>query len=239
MNQQLPRPVLVVEDDEDSSAGLCLALEKEGFRTLVARDGSQALELASRHPPVLVTLDLLIPKVSGWDVCRELRRTSAVPIIILSGRGEPHERIFGLGLGADDYVVKPFDVSELIARVRAVLRRAQPPASQPAVLSADCLSVDLAKRRVTVRGAVRALTSSEYQLLQALMRAPGRTFLREELLDQLYPDGEAVVDRVIDVHIGNLRRKIEDVPAAPRLILTTRGVGYRFADPEDRRPQSA
>jgi len=239
VNQQLQRPVLVVEDDEDSSAGLCLALEKEGFRTLVARDGSQALELASRHPPVLVTLDLLIPKVSGWDVCRELRRTSAVPIIILSGRGEPHERIFGLGLGADDYVVKPFDVSELIARVRAVLRRAQPPASQPAVLSADCLSVDLAKRRVTVRGAVRALTSSEYQLLQALMRAPGRTFLREELLDQLYPDGEAVVDRVIDVHIGNLRRKIEDVPAAPRLILTTRGVGYRFADPEDRRPQSA
>jgi len=239
VNQQLPRPVLVVEDDEDSSAGLCLALEKEGFRTLVARDGPQALEMASRHTPVLVTLDLLIPKVSGWDVCGELRRTSAVPIIILSGRGEPHERIFGLGLGADDYVVKPFDVSELIARVRAVLRRAQPPASQPAVLSADCLSVDLAKRRVTVRGAVRALTSSEYKLLQALMCAPGRTFLREELLDQLYPNGEAVVDRVIDVHIGNLRRKIEDVPAAPRLILTTRGVGYRFADPEDRRPQSA
>jgi len=237
MNQQLPGPVLVVEDDEDSSAGLCLALEKEGFRTLVARDGPQALEMASRHTPVLVTLDLLIPKVSGWDVCRELRRTSAVPI--LSGRGETHERIFGLGLGADDYVVKPFDVSELIARVRAVLRRAQPPASQPAVLSADCLSVDLAKRRVTVRGAVRALTSSEYKLLQALMRAPGRTFLREELLDQLYPNGEAVVDRVIDVHIGNLRRKIEDVPAAPRLILTTRGVGYRFADAEDRRSQSA
>jgi len=195
--------------------------------------------MASRHTPVLVTLDLLIPKVSGWDVCRELRRTSAVPIIILSGRGETHERIFGLGLGADDYVVKPFDVSELIARVRAVLRRAQPPASQPAVLSADCLSVDLAKRRVTVRGAVRALTSSEYKLLQALMRAPGRTFLREELLDQLYPNGEAMVDRVIDVHIGNLRRKIEDVPAAPRLILTTRGVGYRFADAEDRRSQSA
>ena len=230
-------PVLVVEDDADTSALLCLALENEGFRTAAARDGRQALAMASREQPILVTLDLTIPTLNGWEVCRELRRRSSVPIIMVSGRSQPHERIFGLELGADDYVVKPFDTAEFMARVKAVLRRTQPAAPTDAVLSAGYLSFDLARRRVIVHGVSRALTLSEYTLLEVLMSAPGRTFLREELLNHLYPRGEAVVDRVIDVHIGNLRKKIEDAPALPRLILTTRGLGYRFADPQDSQPE--
>jgi len=224
-----------VDDDEELCTSLSYFVGREGFRPLVAHDGLQALALARQQQPVLVILDLVIPKIDGWEVCRELRRESDVPIIFLTGRAEPHERVLGLELGADDYVIKPVNAAELIARIKAVLRRKRPRAvAQDGILPSGDLMVDFAKRRVLLRGVAVSLTVSEYKLLHALMSAPGRTFLRDELLNHLYPAGEAVVDRVIDVHIGHLRQKIEDDPARPQHILTTRGVGYRFADDEDR-----
>jgi DNA-binding response OmpR family regulator len=174
----------------------------------------------------------MIPKVDGWEVCRRLRNDSAVPVIMLTARGDEIDRVAGLTLGADDYVVKPFSPRELVARVKAVLRRTAPPAAAPSrslVHGPVCLDLDM--RRLTVDGQTVDLTPHEYALLEALMTTPGRTFTRDELLDRLYPRGEAVViDRVVDVHIGKLRQKIEATPSDPRYILTVRGIGYRFAD---------
>jgi DNA-binding response OmpR family regulator len=212
-------------------------LVKEGFDTISAFDGRQALELARRHNPALVILDLMLPQMDGWEVCREVRRSSDVPILILSAKGEAHERVLGLTMGADDYVVKPFSPEELVARVKTILRRVKPASpKEQGRLSYRGLVLDLEKRKVTLRGQTLQLTPSEYKLLQALMTAAGRIFLREELLGHLYPDGGAVVDRVVDVHIGNLRQKIEGDPSKPQYILTARGLGYQFAD-HDARPE--
>lgn len=208
-------------------------LEREGFSTVMAHDGREALDLALRHDPVLMILDLMLPHVDGWEVCREVRRSSDVPILILSARGEAHERMLGFSLGADDYVVKPFSPGEVVARVKSILRRAESGSSRKITLSCRELVLDLEKRKACLRGHAVSLTPSEYKLLQVLMTAAGRIFLREELLNHLYPSGEAVTDRVVDVHIGNLRQKIEDDPAKPRYILTARGVGYQFADGDD------
>lgn len=228
------RPILIAEDDRRTTSLLSAYLEREGFSTITASDGREALELARRHNPVFVILDLMLPYVDGWEVCREVRRSSDVPILILSARGEAHERILGFSLGADDYVVKPFSPGEVVARVKTILRRMEPGASRrKARLSCRELVLDLEKRRVLLRGHVISLTPSEYKLLHVLMSAAGRVFLREELLNHLYPDGEAVTDRVIDVHIGNLRQKIEDDLSQPRYVLTARGVGYQFADGDE------
>ncbi|MBA3240584.1 MAG: response regulator transcription factor [Acidobacteria bacterium] len=209
-------------------------LEREGFSTITANDGRQALELARRHDPIFVILDLMLPHVDGWEVCREVRRSSDVPILILSARGEAHERILGFTLGADDYVVKPFSPGEVVARVKTILRRVgTDPSRRNTQLSCRELVLDLEKRKVILHGHVISLTPSEYKLLQVLMTAAGRIFLREELLNHLYTNGEAVTDRVIDVHIGNLRQKIEDDLSKPRYILTARGVGYQFADGDE------
>jgi DNA-binding response OmpR family regulator len=199
---------------------------------LTAGDGAQGLHLARRHRPDLVILDLMIPEIDGWEVCRRLRQHSEVPVIMLTARGEEIDRVAGLTLGADDYVVKPFSPRELMARVKAVLRRTSPAGRRTAsILVHGPVRLDLEKRRLTVNGAPVAVTPHEYALLAALMAAPGRTFTRDELLEHLYPRGEAVViDRVVDVHIGKLRQKIEPTPADPRHILTVRGIGYRFAD---------
>jgi DNA-binding response OmpR family regulator len=223
--------ILIVEDNKETASLLTAYLEREGYDTVIASNGRQALELAERNEPVLMILDLMLPHVDGWEVCRQIRRTSDVPILMLSARGEAHERILGLTLGADDYVVKPFSPGELVARVQTILRRARPGAMQgQEQFSCRELAMDLNKRKVTLRGHAVSLTPSEYKLLQALISAPGRIFLREELLGTLYPDGEAVTDRVIDVHIGNLRQKIEDDPSRPQYILTARGLGYQFDD---------
>jgi DNA-binding response OmpR family regulator len=223
--------ILIVEDNKETSSLLSAYLEKEGFSTISAYDGQQALELARKHGPVLVILDMMLPKVDGWEVCREIRRSSDVPILILSARGEVHERILGLTLGADDYVVKPFSPGELVARVKTILRRVRSDSAKgKEKLSCRELVLDLEKRKVTLRGQAVQLTPSEYKLLQALMTASGRIFLREELLNYLYPDGQAVTDRVVDVHIGNLRQKIEDDLSKPQYILTARGLGYQFVD---------
>lgn len=227
--------VLVIEDDRNTAALVTLYLEREGFRALTAGDGPAGLALARRHQPNLVVLDLMLPEMDGWEVCRRLRQTSDVPVIMLTARGEEIDRVAGLTLGADDYVVKPFSPRELMARVKAILRRTTPLKDQHAAeLVHQDIALDLAKRRLRVKGATVALTPHEYALLEALMTAPGRTFTRDELLDRLYPQGEAVViERVVDVHIGKLRQKIEPDPAHPRHILTARGIGYRFADPSE------
>jgi len=226
--------VLVIEDDRRTADLVALYLEREGFRALTAGDGPAGLALARREAPDLVILDLMLPEMDGWEVCRQLRKTSDVPVIMLTARGEEIDRVAGLTLGADDYVVKPFSPRELMARVKAILRRTAPPAERPPQrrIHGD-VQLDLEKRRLQVRGETVDLTPHEYALLEALMGAPGRIFTRDELLDRLYPRGEAVViERVVDVHINKLRQKIELEPSRPRFILTARGLGYRFADPE-------
>lgn len=226
------KTILVVEDDGNTASLIALYLEREGFIPVTAGDGEAGLALAKTQPPDLVILDLMIPKLDGWEVCRRLRKSSEVPVIILTARGEEIDRVAGLTLGADDYVVKPFSPRELVARVQAVLRRTSPlMKTEKPTLIHGAVRLDLEKRRLRVADLPISLTPHEYALMVALMAAPGRTFTRDELLDRLYPGGEAVViDRVIDVHIGKLRQKIEPVPAEPRYILTVRGVGYRFAD---------
>ena len=225
----LSSPVLIAEDDKKTASLVSLYLEKDGFETIIAHDGKQALDLAREKRPVCVILDIMLPLVDGWDVCREIRSFSDVPIIMLTARREEMDRISGLTMGADDYVVKPFSPRELVARVRAVLRRGR--TRQETVLTYGDLTMDLEKRMVSLKGKPVFLTPHEYRLLEALLSAPGKSFTREELLEHLYPKGEAVViDRVVDVHIGKLRQKIETDPVSPKLILTVRGMGYRFAE---------
>jgi len=225
-------PILVVDDDRKTTALIGAYLEKDGFRAVFAHDGPGALEAARRHGPALVILDLMMPRTDGWEVCRELCAAGTAPVLVLTAREEELDRVLAFTLGADDYVVKPFSPRELVARVKAILRRVGN--GRPATtgrLRRDDLILDPDKRTLTRRGQPVALTPSEYKLLCALMAAPGRVFLREELLNRLYPVGDPVIDRVIDVHIGKLRQKIEPDPARPRYVLTVRGVGYQFAEP--------
>jgi DNA-binding response OmpR family regulator len=174
----------------------------------------------------------MLPRIDGWEVCRRLRQSSDVPILILTARGEEMDRVLGLNLCADDYVVKPFSPRELVARVKAILRRGRLGREERGkVLSHEDLVLDLEKHRVNLSGRPISLTPHEFRLLQTLMANPGRVFSREELVGRLYPKQEAVVvDRVVDVHIGKLRQKIEKDPTNPRFILTVRGIGYQFAD---------
>lgn len=223
--------VLIVEDDRNTAALVATYLEREGFSTVVVHDGGQAIETAAGCDPVFVILDVMLPNMEGWEICRALRSNSDVPVLILTARQEEVDRVAGLAMGADDYVVKPFSPRELVERVKAILRRSRP--AVPAVatlLSHAGLELDPGKHRVTREGRIIPLTSWEYKLLYALMRSPGRAFSREELLGQCYQNSEAVIERVIDVHIGKLRQKIEDDPSRPAFILTVRGHGYSFSD---------
>jgi DNA-binding response OmpR family regulator len=225
-------PILIVEDDKKTASLIALYLEREGYQTVVAYDGVQALDLARRHKPGFVILDLMLPLVDGWEVCRQLRQSSDVPILILSAREEEVDRVSGLTLGADDYVVKPFSPRELVARVKAILRRGRLAVTgEKKLLSIEGLVLDQEKRRVTLEDSPVLLTPHEFNLLQALMSSPGKVFSRQELLAHIYPRREAVViDRVVDVHIGKLRQKIEKDPSDPKYILTVRGVGYQFME---------
>jgi DNA-binding response OmpR family regulator len=225
-------PILVVEDDKKTASLVALYLEREGFQTVIAYDGQQALELAQRHSPIFVILDLMLPLVDGWEVCRQLRKSSDVPILILSAREEEVDRVSGLTLGADDYVVKPFSPRELVARVKAILRRGRFSTTQnKKLLSYEGLVLDQEKRKVSLNDRLIILTPHEFGLLQTLMASPGKVFTRDELLTRLYPKHEAlVIDRVVDVHIGKLRQKIERDPSHPQFILTVRGIGYTFAE---------
>ena len=227
------RPVLIIEDDKKTASLIALYLEREGFHTIVAHDGETALELAAEHKPIFVVLDLMLPKLDGWEVCRRLRKDSDVPILILTARDEEVDRVSGLTLGADDYVAKPFSPRELVARVKAIMRRVQ---SRPSTQASPAIShrglvLDPEKRKVMLHGKRIELTHHEFNLLHALAAAPGKVFTREDLLSRLYPKQEAVViDRVVDVHIGKIRQKIEKDPSNPEFILTVRGSGYQFAE---------
>ncbi|MGF1611176.1 MAG: response regulator transcription factor [Kiloniellales bacterium] len=234
--------ILIVEDDRNIAALVKRYLEAAGFETMVAHDGRKGLELAQRCAPQLVILDVMLPGIDGWDICRALRRDSEVPILMLTAREEETDRIVGFSLGADDYVVKPFSPRELVERVKAILRRAGGAAHSAAlaaqgardeVLRHGALLLDPDRFKLLRDGVAVPLTPTEFKLLRALMRRPGRVFTRDELLAQLYPHGESVIDRVIDVHIGKLRHKIEADPANPRYIYTVHGVGYRFAEADE------
>jgi len=221
-------PILIVEDDRNTAALVSTYLEREGFSTLQAHDGREALAMARRLAPGFVVLDVMLPGADGWEVCRELRKFSDVPILFLTAREEEIDRVLGLSLGADDYMVKPFSPRELVERVKAILRRTRRAPPPGGVMTGDGVVLDPATHTVTRDGRPIELTAAEYKLLYALMSAPGRVFSRDELLSRLYAHGETVVDRTIDVHIGHLRQKLGDDPAAPRHIFTVRGFGYRF-----------
>ncbi|MGK0169623.1 MAG: DNA-binding response OmpR family regulator, partial [Gammaproteobacteria bacterium] len=222
--------VLIVEDDAKTAHLLATYLERDGFRTEIAIDGLQGLARAKAGNPSCIILDLMLPELDGWEVCREVRRESEVPILMLSAREEATDRIAGLMLGADDYVCKPFSPQEIVARVRAILRRSSRGGPERETLGYAGLRVDTVKHRVWHDGRLVDLTPSEFLLLKTLMAAPGRVFSRSELLGKLYPNGEAVIDRVVDVHIGKLRQKVEPQAAQPAYVLTVRGVGYCFTD---------
>jgi len=226
------KTVLIIEDDHNTASLVALYLEREGFRPIKADNGETGLKMAKQHQPIMVILDLMLPNIDGWEVCRRLRQKSNVPVIMLTARGDEIDRVSGLTLGADDYLVKPFSPRELMARVRAVLRRTSPEKiPSESSLTHGGIHLDLEKRRLRVDNRDVSLTPHEFILLKTLMSSPGRIYTRDELLDRIYPQGEAVVvERVVDVHIGKLRQKIEPNPSDPRFILTERGIGYRFTD---------
>ena len=225
--------ILVIEDDAHTADLVAAYLRREGYDVSTADDGREGLRRARAERPDLVVLDLMLPELSGWDVCRRLRGESDLPILILSAREREADRIRGLDVGADDYVVKPFSPKEVVARVKAILRRTQRPApaaagAPPQVLRCGPLVLDADMTRVTLEGRPVDLTPSEFALLRALMSRPGRTFSRAELMACLYPGGGSVVERVVDVHIGELRAKIEPDRSRPALVETVRGFGYRL-----------
>jgi DNA-binding response OmpR family regulator len=223
--------ILVVEDEARIARLVRDYLEHAGFEAIVVGDGETALASARRSTPDLVVLDLGLPDRDGLDVARALRRTSGVPIVMLTARGDEIDRVVGLELGADDYVVKPFSPKELVARVRAVLRRTQAArAGGPEVLRVADVEVDVPRMRVTVAGRPVELTATEFQLLATLAREPGRVFTRGQLLDAVHGVAFESYERAVDAHVKNLRRKLEPVPGRPRYLLTVHGVGYRFAD---------
>ena len=222
--------ILVVEDEMQIARNLRDYLEVAGFEVTVVGDGAAALASVRGDRPDLVVLDLGLPGMDGLDVARELRRTSTTPIVMLTARGEETDRIVGLELGADDYLVKPFSPKELVARVRAVLRRASGATAGTEVLRASDVEVDLPKMRVRVDGKAIDLTPTEFQLLATFAREPGRVFTRGQLLAALHGVTIDSYERAIDAHVKNLRRKIEPEAGRPRYVLTVHGVGYRFAD---------
>jgi DNA-binding response OmpR family regulator len=219
--------ILFVEDEEGISEPFSKALERQGFEPVVARTAADALELAEQVDPDLVLLDLTLPDGDGRDVCRELRRHSDVPIMMLTARGTEMDKIVGLELGADDYVVKPFSSAEVIARIRAILRRGRREASPPSY-EIDGLTIDVASRRATLDGGALDLTRKEFDLLARLARDAGRVVSREALMTDVWDTNWFGSTKTLDVHIGWLRRKLGDDPAAPRWIETVRGIGFRF-----------
>jgi DNA-binding response OmpR family regulator len=234
----MPRKVLVVDDDRKTVDLVRLYLEKDGYHVLVAYDGQTALELARHRQPDLLVLDLMLPRVDGLDLCRILRAETRLPIILLTARSTEDDKLLGLDLGADDYVTKPFSPRELLARIRAVLRRAgaengSDAANEPAELRCGDLHVNFLGREVRQAGQVIRLTPKEFRLLEILMKEPHRAFTRLELVERAFGYDYQGLERTVDVHLMNLRRKIEPDPARPRYILTIYGVGYRFGEGHD------
>ncbi len=224
--------ILVVEDEPSVGEVLQLYLRRAGFAVTLIQDGKKALELLASQLPALVILDLMLPGADGWEITRWLRAQagSNVPIIMLTARGQEIDRIAGLELGADDYVVKPFSPQELVSRVRAVLRRSQPPAGsekEPPLQYSD-LSIDPQTRLVTIKGEEKNLTAREFDLLYLLAQHPRQVFTRDQLLERVWGEADYIDSSTVTVHIRRLREKIEPDPADPRHLQTVWGVGYRF-----------
>jgi DNA-binding response OmpR family regulator len=226
-----PMKTVLVVDDEPKITGVVRDyLQHAGFGVVTASDGRAALAQARARHPDLVVLDLGLPDVDGLDLARELRRASAVPIVVLTARGDELDRVLGLELGADDYVVKPFSPRELVARIRAVLRRTDGLAEAATHLEAGGIGIDTARRTVMVDGRAVDLTPTEFELLLHLARQPGRVFTRAQLLEAIHGVAVESYERAVDAHVKNLRRKLEPDPRRPRFVLTVHGVGYRLAE---------
>jgi DNA-binding response OmpR family regulator len=229
------RKILLVEDEDSISGPLAAALEREGFEATVVATAGEALELALQVAPDLVLLDLMLPDGSGFDVCNELRRKGDVPVVMLTARGEEADRVVGLELGADDYIVKPFSAREVIARVRAVLRRTtgSPRDRSTGPLIVGALRLDPERRSATLGTEELDLSRKEFDLLHRLMRDAGSVVTREQLIEDVWDMNWFGSTKTLDVHVSGLRRKLGDDPTQPRYLHTVRGVGFRFAAPSD------
>jgi phosphate regulon transcriptional regulator PhoB len=226
------KKILIVEDENDLVKLLKYNLEKEGFKVNYATDGSIAIAEARRDPPDLVILDLMLPGVSGLEVCRQLRRSerfARTPILILSARSEEADRVVGLEIGADDYVTKPFSTREMIARVRALLRRNEPSVPPRSKVQRGDIVIDPSAHSVAVSGRSVELSALEFRLLHYLAQHPGMVFSRDQLLDTVWGNDRTVTPRSVDVYIRRIREKVEQIPQEPAYIQTIHGVGYRFA----------
>ena len=222
--------ILVVDDEKQIVELLAAYLEREDFKVIAAYDGKTALDIAQREHPDLILLDWMLPEMSGFDVCRTLRATSQTPIIMLTAKGDETDKVLCLEVGADDYITKPFSPREVLARVRAVLRRSAGDNSQHEHIKTGELEIDLAKHEVTKDGVAVSLTPTEFKLLEAMAKSPGRVFTRLQLIDYVQGYSFEGYERTIDAHIKNLRQKIEDNPKEPNYIVTVFGVGYRMGD---------
>ena len=224
-------PTILLVDDEDAVQKLLTyPLERDGFRVVQAWDGQEALDRFEHEHVDLVVLDVMLPKLDGLEVCRRLRASSSVPIIMLTARDDELDKVLGLELGADDYITKPFSIREFRSRVRALLRRAAVPRRDHAdeLIQSDGLRIDLGTREVEAHGRPVQLTYVEFELLRTLAAQPGRVYTREQLLQALWGASDYREPRTIDVHVRHLREKLENDPREPEFILTVRGVGYRF-----------
>ncbi|MGB7537403.1 MAG: response regulator transcription factor [Anaerolineales bacterium] len=234
------KTILVVDDELKITNLVRDYLVRAGFQVLTAADGREALAAARERKPDLLIVDLGLPDIDGLDVTRTLRRESAMPMIILTARDEETDKILGLELGADDYMTKPFSPKELVARVRAVLRRSEMAQDSPdELLRAGDLRIDLARHRVRVKNQEVELTATEFELLAVMARQPGRVFTRAQLLDSIHGVSFESFERAIDSHIKNLRRKIEPNPQEPVYLIMVYGVGYKLAEAGEGRPDSA
>ena len=221
--------VLVVEDEESFSDALSFMLRREGYEVGVAADGASALDEFDRHGADLVLLDLMLPGISGTEVCRTLRQRSAVPIIMVTAKDGEVDKVVGLELGADDYVTKPFSSRELVARIRAVLRRrGEPEEMLPSILEAGPVRIDVDRHVVAVRGETIPMPLKEFDLLELLVRNAGRVLTRGQIIDRVWGSDYVGDTKTLDVHVKRLRAKIEEDPRNPTLILTVRGLGYKF-----------
>ena len=230
----MSRKILVVDDDRKTVDLLRLYLEKDGYHVLVAHDGRQALDITRQRRPDLIVLDLMLPNVDGLDVCRILRAESDTPIIMLTARTTEDDKLLGLDLGADDYITKPFSPREVVARVRVVLRRVGAEREQePSTILFRQLAVDFVGHAARLRGEPLRLTPKEFKLLETLIKQPGRAWSRLDLLEQVFGFDYEGLERTVDVHVMNLRRKIEHDPAQPEYIQTVYGIGYKFAEDDD------
>jgi DNA-binding response OmpR family regulator len=226
----MPRTILVIDDEPELVKLLDYNLSKAGYLVISAKDGESGLAAARKHAPDAIILDIMMPGLDGWEVCKRLRQdpaTAALPLLMLTAKGEEGDRVLGLELGADDYVTKPFGVRELIARVKALLRRLEAAAASPEVLKTGKLIIDSSRRTVSASGKLVALTATEFNLLKALAEKEGRVISREDLLSLARGDDVAVMDRTVDVHVAALRKKLGK---HGEMIETVRGVGYRLKE---------